>query len=114
MPCAEKRRFDEPLDCEVAFQIEAYAFANGYSWSTRNGQDGFALIVPLDGSLRVGIGERLIELGPGEILIAQDLNMAARAETEEMRVQVLVISFLPHFVYSLWCERVHLCARFIE
>ncbi len=67
----------------------------------RNGQDGFALIVPLDGSLRLGTGERLIELRPGEILIAQDLNLAARADTEEMRVQVLVISFLPHFVYSL-------------
>ena len=101
MPYAEKRRFDEPLDSEFAFQIEAYDFANGYSWSARNGRDGFALIVPLDGSLRVGIGERLIELGPGEILIAQDLNLAARAETEQMRVQVLVISFLPHFVYSL-------------
>ena len=101
MPCAEKSRFDEPLDCEFAFQIKAYDFANGYSWSARNGQDGFALIVPLDGSLRVGTGERLIELGPGEILIAQDLNLAARAETEQMRVQVLVISFLPHFVYSL-------------
>ncbi|MGB7794549.1 MAG: AraC family transcriptional regulator [Terrimicrobiaceae bacterium] len=101
MPCAERSRFDEPLDCEFAFQIKAYDFANGYSWSARNGQDGFALIVPLDGSLRVGTGERLIELGPGEILIAQDLNLAARAETEQMRVQVLVISFLPHFVYSL-------------
>jgi AraC-like DNA-binding protein len=101
MPCAEKRRFDEPLDCEFAFQIKAYDFANGYSWPARNGQDGFALIVPLDGSLRVGTGERQIELGLGEILIAQDLNLAARAETEQMRVQVLVISFLPHFVYSL-------------
>jgi AraC-like DNA-binding protein len=101
MPCAEKRRFDEPLDCEFAFQIKAYDFANGYSSSAGSGQDGFALIVPLDGSLRVGTGERLIELGPGEILIAQDLNLAARAETEQMRVQVLVISFLPHFVYSL-------------
>ena len=100
MPSAEKRWFDEPLDCEFAFQIKAYDFANGYSSSAGSGQDGYALIVPLDGSLRVGTGERL-ELGPGEILIAQDLNLAAGAKTEQMRVQVLVISFLPHFVYSL-------------
>jgi AraC-like DNA-binding protein len=101
MPCAQRRPFDELLDREFPFQIKAYLFANGYSWSPQNGQDGLALIVPLDGLLRVNTGERLIELGPGEMLIAQDLNLAARAEREEMRVQVLVISFLPHFVYSL-------------
>ena len=87
MPSSEKRQFDELLDREFPFQIKAYIFADGCSWQPKNGQDGFALIVPLDGLLRVGTGERLIELGPGEILIAQDLNMAARAETEEMRVQ---------------------------
>jgi hypothetical protein len=101
MPCAEKRRFDELFDSEFPFAIKSYLFANGYSWSPQNGQDGLALIVPLDGLLRVDTGERLIELGSGEILIAQDLNIGARAETEASRVHVLVISFLPCFVYSL-------------
>ena len=59
------------------------------------------MIIPLDGLLLVDTENRLIELGAGEILIAQDLNTAARAETEGIHVHALVIRFLPCFVYSL-------------
>jgi hypothetical protein len=101
LPGAEKRRSVELLGREFPFQIEAYVFANGYSWSPHSGEDGLALIVPLDGWLRVDTGERRNELGFGEILVAQDPNIAVRAEMEGTEVQALVISFLPCFVYSL-------------
>ena len=101
MPGAEERRFDEQLKSEFPFQIEAHIFANGHDWSHQEGQDCLGLIIPLDGLLLVETENRLIELGAGEILIAQDLNTAARAETEEIQVHALVIRFLPCFVYSL-------------
>ena len=63
MPGAEKSRFDEELDREFPFQIKAHVFANRHDWSPQEGQDCLALIIPLDGLLRVDIGERLIELG---------------------------------------------------
>ena len=47
------------------------------------------------------IGKRAVNLCAGEILIVPDLNIAVKAGFEEKPVQVLVISFLPCFVYSL-------------
>jgi hypothetical protein len=102
LPCAERRRPFGPLDGEFPFRIEAHVFANGYSWSLpQRGQDGLALIVPLDGLLRFDAGERPHQLGCGEILVARDPNMAVRAKTARAEVKTLVISFLPCFVYSL-------------
>ena len=102
LPCGERRRSFGPLDREFPFRIEAHVFANGYSWSLpQSGQDGLALIVPLDGLLRFDAGERLNQLGCGEILVARDPNIAVSAETERAEVQAVIISFLPWFVYSL-------------
>jgi len=102
LPGAERHCSFEPLDREFPFRIEMHVFANGYSWTLRQrGQDGLALIVPLDGLLRFDAGERPNQLDRGEILVARDPNIAVSAETEKAEVQTLVISFLPCFVYSL-------------
>ena len=47
------------------------------------------------------IGKRPVDLSAGEILIAPDPNIVVTQPLEETRVQALVISFLPRFVYSL-------------
>jgi AraC-like DNA-binding protein len=98
---AEERAADEPLDREFPFQIKACAFADTDSGSLQDGQNRLALLTPLSGSLRVNIGKRPVDLCAGEILIAADLNRVFKAGLDQAHVQVLVISFLPRFVYSL-------------
>jgi AraC-like DNA-binding protein len=92
---------DEHLDREFPFQIQAYTFSGGDSRSLQDGQNRVALIMPLRGLLRVDMGKRSVDLCAGEILLAPDLNMEVEARLDETYVRVLVISFLPRFVYSL-------------
>jgi AraC-like DNA-binding protein len=86
---------------EFPFQIETHVYSSGANRLLKDGQNCFALCIPLSGSLRVEIGKRPVDLRAGEILIAPDPNVVITQPLEETRVQVLVISFLPRFVYSL-------------
>jgi AraC-like DNA-binding protein len=98
---AEECRPGELFDGEFPFQIKVYAFSSGHSCSLEDGQNRLALIVPLSGLLRVDIAKCPLDLCAGEILIAPDLNISVKAAIAETHVEVLVISFLPRFVYSL-------------
>jgi hypothetical protein len=99
--CLDERGSDELFDREFPFQIEACTFSNGHSGTLRDGQNRLALVMPLSGLLRLDIGKRPVELCAGEILLAPDLNTVVRVRSDETHVEVLVISFLPRFVYSL-------------
>jgi AraC-like DNA-binding protein len=99
--CLDERGSDELFDREFPFQIEACTFSNGHSGTLRDGQNRLALVMPLSGLLRLDIGKRPVELCAGEILLAPDLNTAVKVGRDETHVEVLVISFLPRFVYSL-------------
>jgi AraC-like DNA-binding protein len=99
--CAKIAPRQEKFDREFPFQIEAYAFSSTDSRSLEDRQNRLALLVPLNGWLRVDIAVTGVDLCAGEILIAPNLKMVLRAGLGETHVQVLVISFLPRFVYSL-------------
>jgi AraC-like DNA-binding protein len=91
---------EEP-QADQLFQIQTHVFSSGANPQLKDRQNCMALFVPLNGALRVDIGRRLVDLHAGEILIARDENTVITQPLEEPRVQVLMISFLPRFVYSL-------------
>jgi AraC-like DNA-binding protein len=99
--CAEGRGPHESFECEFPFEIKADTLSAGDSRSLQNGQNRLALLVAVKGLLRVDMGRRSVDLCAGEILIAPDLNLVVQAGLDETHVQLLVISFLPRFVYSL-------------
>ena len=94
------RRFDE-LDPEFPFLPMAYGVQKWFASLPKSGTDHLALLMPLDGSVQIQSGERLVQLGAGEVLVAQESNVTMLATTEELDVQLFVIRFLPRFVYSL-------------
>jgi AraC-like DNA-binding protein len=100
-PSAEEPRADRLFRREFPFEIKTYVVSSGANRTLKDGQNCLALFIPLSGSLRVEIGRRLADLCAGEILIAPDPSRVVMQPLEETRVQVLGISFLPRFVYSL-------------
>ena len=100
-PHAEEPQAEQPFNREFPFQIQNSLFSTGAKRPLKDGQNCLALFIPLSGSLRVDIGRRPVDLCAGEILIAPDSNIVATQPLEETGVRVLVISFLPRFVYSL-------------
>jgi hypothetical protein len=62
-------RYEEPLDREFPFIIKLFRFKHreitpGLTWHER-----LELFVPLDGVVRMRMGDRVAEVGKGEILI---------------------------------------------
>ena len=97
----DERGTNELFDREFPFQIEASTFSNGHSGSLRGGKNRLALVMPLSGLLRLDMGKRPVDLCAGEILIVPNLNAVVKVGSDETYPEVLVISFLPRFVYSL-------------
>jgi hypothetical protein len=77
--CAKIAPRQEKFDREFPFQIEAYAFSSTDSRSLEDRQNRLALLVPLNGWLRVDIAVTGVDLCAGEILIAPNLKMVLRA-----------------------------------
>jgi AraC-like DNA-binding protein len=94
-------RWHESFDREFPFLMEPLGVSNAQPLVIPNGRDAFTLIMPLDGRLQIDMGARHTGLAAGEILIADQLTSAMTVTARPAQVQVLVISFLPAFVYSL-------------
>jgi AraC-like DNA-binding protein len=55
----------------------------------------------LDAVTKMRMGEQEVELQPGEILIVDNLRLHMTVDYPEFDSRVIVVSFLPEFVYSL-------------
>jgi AraC-like DNA-binding protein len=94
-------RYEEPLDREFPFLIRLFHYRSrdytqGLTW-----HDRLELFLPLDGSCLVRMGDADIELGPGDLLVMDNLKLHSVVDYPEFNTRVIVISFLPEFVYSL-------------
>jgi AraC-like DNA-binding protein/mannose-6-phosphate isomerase-like protein (cupin superfamily) len=94
-------RYDEALDREFPFVVRLFHFRHkdytpGWTWHER-----LEVFVPLDGVTRMRMGEQDVELQPGEILIVDNLRLHMTVDFPGFESRVIVVSFLPEFVYSL-------------
>jgi AraC-like DNA-binding protein len=94
-------KYEEPLDREFPVIIKLFRFKHnaitpGLTWHER-----LELFVPLDGLVRMRMGDRVAEVGKGEILIVDNLKLHATVDYPGFNTRVIVISFLAEFVYSL-------------
>ncbi len=94
-------RYDEALDREFPFVVRLFHFRHkdytpGLTWHER-----LELFLPLDGITRMRMGEQVVELEPGELLIVDNLRLHMTLDYPGFDSRVIVVSFLPEFVYSL-------------
>src|SRR5688572_1335719 len=94
-------RYEVPLDEEFALAIKLFHYSSrqhtrGGTWHER-----LELFVPLDGRTLFRMGDRTIELDPGDLLVVENLTLHHVVDFPGFDTRAIVVSFRPEFVYSL-------------
>jgi AraC-like DNA-binding protein/mannose-6-phosphate isomerase-like protein (cupin superfamily) len=94
-------RYHEVMDREFPFVVRLFHYRHkdytpGWTWHER-----LEVFLPLDGVTRMRMGEQQVELQPGEILIVDNIRLHMTVDFPGFESRVIVLSFLPEFVYSL-------------
>ncbi|MBN8245919.1 MAG: helix-turn-helix transcriptional regulator [Verrucomicrobia bacterium] len=89
------------LTPEFPLSIKRFRFTSrrhtpGQTWHER-----LELFLPLDGPTRFRMGDQNLELAAGDLLVVDNLKLHHVVDFPGFDTRVLVISFLPEFVYSL-------------
>lgn len=94
-------RYEEALDREFPFLIRLFHYTSrrhtpGMTWHER-----LELFLPLDGTARFQMGDDVVELGAGDLLVVDNLKLHRVLDFPGFDTRVIVVSFMPEFVYSL-------------
>src|SRR6185437_15753972 len=84
-----------PLSIKL-FRYTSRRHTRGATWHER-----LELFLPLDGQVRFRMGEQEVELRRGDLLVVDNLKLHHVVDFPGFDTRVIVISFLPEFVYSL-------------
>ncbi len=94
-------RYSEPFDRGFPFLIKLFHYTSrrhtrGATWHER-----LELFLPLDGPARLRMGDDVVELAACDLLVVDNLKLHHVEDFPGFDTRVVVISFLPEFVYSL-------------
>jgi mannose-6-phosphate isomerase-like protein (cupin superfamily) len=78
------------------FQMTTKRFTRSLSWHDRR-----ELFLVLDGQVRFRMGDDQVQLGPGDMLVVDNLRLHGPIDFPGFNARVIVICFLQEFVYSL-------------
>ncbi|HYE30642.1 MAG TPA: AraC family transcriptional regulator [Methylomirabilota bacterium] len=78
------------------FHYTSQRHTRGATW-----HDRLELFLPLDGPARFRMGDQEVELKRGDLLVVDNLKLHQVVDFPGFDTRVIVISFLPEFVYSL-------------
>lgn len=97
----ERGYYEVPLPDEFPFLIKLFHYTSkrhtrGATWHER-----LELFLPLDGSARFKMGDEEVTLGRGDLLVVDNLKLHHVVDFPGFDTRVIVVSFLPEFVYSL-------------
>lgn len=96
-----KGHYAVELDEEFPLLIKLFHYTSkrhtrGATWHAR-----LELFLPLDGPARFRMGDQDVELQAGDLLVVDNLKLHHVVDFSGFDTRVVVISFLPEFVYSL-------------
>jgi AraC-like DNA-binding protein len=94
-------RYQVELNREFPFLIKLFHYSSqqhtrGPTWHER-----LELFLPLDGPTRFRMGDKEIELAPGDLLVVDNFKLHHVVDFPGFDTRAIVISFMPDFVYSL-------------
>jgi AraC family transcriptional regulator, activator of mtrCDE len=97
----ERGRYDVALDREFPLLIKLFHYTSrrhtrGATWHER-----LELFLPLDGPARIRMGDDEVALERGDLLVVDNLKLHHVVDFPGFDTRVIVVSFLPEFVYSL-------------
>ncbi len=93
-------RYELPMPAEFPFAVSLFHyssrhFTRGVTWHER-----LELFLPLDGRVDMRMGESTVRLEAGDLLIVDNMKPHYVLDHPGFDTRVVVISFLPEFVYS--------------
>ena len=97
----QRGHYEVELDGAFPFVVKLFHYTSrrhtrGPTWHER-----LELFTPLDGPARLRMGNQEIEVGRGDVLVVDNLKLHHVVDFPGFNTRVVVISFLPEFVYSL-------------
>jgi AraC-like DNA-binding protein len=93
--------YEMPLAEEFGFAIKLFHYASRHHTRGATWHQRLELFVPLDDRVLFQMGGRRVELHPGDLLIVDNLKLHHVVDFPGFDTRVIVVSFLPEFVYSL-------------
>lgn len=92
--------YDLSLDHEFPFNVRLFYFSSKHLTPVMNWHERLELAMPLDGPMCMRMSETRVELGPGDLLVVDNLKLHNVEDHPKLNTRVIAISFMPEFVYS--------------
>jgi AraC-like DNA-binding protein len=89
------------LEREFPFHVSLFHYTSRHHTRGATWHERLELFVPLDGPVRMRMGNQLAVVGPGDLLAVDNLKLHNVVDFPGFDTRVVVVSFLPEFVYSL-------------
>lgn len=94
-------RYEVELNREFPFLIKLFHYSSQHHTRGPTWHERLELFLPLDGSTRFRMGEREVEMAPGDLLVVDNFKLHHVVDFPGFDTRAIVISFMPEFVYSL-------------
>ncbi|MBI3414830.1 MAG: helix-turn-helix transcriptional regulator [Verrucomicrobia bacterium] len=94
-------RYDVALDKEFPLLIKLFRYTSKHHTRGATWHDRLEIFMPLDGATRFRMGDQEVHLQKGDLLVVDNLKLHRVVDFRGFDTRVVVVSFLPEFVYSL-------------
>ena len=94
-------RYEVALDTEFPLLIKLFHFTSDHHTRGETWHERLELFLPLDGPARFRMGAENLRLKAGDLLVVDNLKLHHVVDFPGFDTRVVVISFLPNFIYSL-------------
>ncbi len=96
----EKGHYESTFDPDFPFAIRLFSFKAGEFTEGLNWHEFHELYSPLDGPARFQMGNQVVRLEAGDLLMVDHLKLHTTLGFPRLNTRVLSIEFLPEFVYG--------------
>lgn len=95
-----KGRHQVELSAAFPFSISLFRYVEGGITSRLSWHQRLELLLPLDGVMKERMGDQVAQVGPGDILVVDNLKPHGVAEDRGIDTRAIVISFMPECVFT--------------
>lgn len=95
-----KGRHEVELSAAFPCAISLFEYVQGDITSRLSWHQRLELLLPLDGVMKERMGDTVVDVGPGDILVVDNLKPHGIADDRGMKTRAIVISFLPECVFT--------------
>jgi len=96
----EHGRYEFPLDREFPFHVALFQLQSGRYTTIWNWHERLEVTMPLDGPLRMRMGQQVIEVAAGDLLVVDNLKLHNYEDFPGFNTRVITLTFRPEFVYT--------------